>query len=238
VTIGDFLDEAPRARLTARDIVAGDLRKEIVHGTLAPGTKLSPGQLAERFGVSQTPAREALQLLAAEGLVNNDAYRGARVSELTFEEYEELVLMRIELEGLAARLGAERISDEGIAEMRALFEGMEEATSRNDIERFYDRDRRFHLTHYSASRRGSLVRRIRNLRLSAERYMRQAYTTRKVGLKATLENHRKLLEAVARHDGERCEKIIRADMLRTLDALAEQFASNEATEASVGSDVA
>lgn len=234
--IEDFIEDAPRARLTSRDVVAGDLRNEIVHGTLAPGTKLNPAELAERFGVSQTPAREALQLLASEGLVRNDAYRGARVSALTFEEYEELLLMRIGLEGLAARVGAEQISDEGIADMQALFKEMEKAAAKNDVETFYDRDRRFHFTHYAATERESLVHRIMNLRISAERYVRQAYITPKVGLKATLENHRELLEAVARHDGERCEEVIRSDMLRTLEALAEHFASDDT--AAVASDVA
>lgn len=220
-------DDTPtRGRPTARDYVAAQVRQRIVRGELAPGERVNPNDLAERMGVSQTPAREAIQLLASEGLVRNDAFRGARVSELTVEEYEELYLMRIGLEGLAARLGAERIEDDGIAEMARLLEEMGEAAAAEDIDAFYARDRRFHLIHYSASGRESLVRRIMNLRVSSERYARVAYVMPRVSMKDTLQTHHQLLDAVRAHDGARCEQVLREDLLRTLETFTEQFAEN------------
>lgn len=222
--IEDFIHEGDtRTRRTARDVVAADLRSAIIRGEIAPGTKLNPTDLAERLGVSQTPAREAIQLLASEGLVSNNDYRGARVSPLTVEEYEELLLMRIGLEGLAARLGAERITDDGLIEMQRLFKGMEQAAKAGDIDRFYDCDRRFHFIHYAATGRESLVRRIMRLRMTAERYMRRAYVTPKVSMRDTIKTHRALLDAVRRHDGPRCEEVLRADMLRTLETFADHL---------------
>jgi DNA-binding GntR family transcriptional regulator len=225
VKVSDLLEDGTPTRLTARDVVARELRRQIVHGEIQPGEKLNPADLAERFDVSQTPAREALQLLASEGMVRNDPYRGARVSELTVEEYEELFLMRTGLEGLAARLGAERVSDEDVARMEELLAEMDQAADNGDIDRFWDRDRRFHLTHYAATERESLVRRIMNLRISSERYVRQAYVMPNVSMKDTVETHRALLDAVRARDGERCEQVITADLRRTLETFAEQFGS-------------
>ena len=194
-----------------------------MRGELAGGEKLNPSDIAERYGVSQTPAREALQLLATEGLVRNDAFRGARVAELSAEEYEELYLMRIGLEDLAARLGAERISDEAVDEMAALLDQMASAARETDVDRFYMLDRRFHLTHYSASGRQSLVDRIMHLRLSSERYARAAYALPRVSMSETLDTHRELLAAVLARDGERSAAVLNDDLTRTLETFREQF---------------
>jgi DNA-binding GntR family transcriptional regulator len=210
-------------RPTSRDFVAGEIRQAIVRGELMGGDKLNPADIAERFGVSQTPAREALQLLASEGLVRNDAFRGARVAEMSADEYEELYLMRIGLEDLAARLGAERISDEGIDEMSDLLNQMASAAQEGDVDRFYMLDRRFHLIHYSASERQSLVDRIVHLRLSSERYARAAYVMPRVSMRETLKTHRELLAAVRARDAERCAAVLSDDLMRTLETFREQF---------------
>jgi DNA-binding GntR family transcriptional regulator len=210
-------------RPTSRDYVAAELRQAIVRGELDGGERLSPGDIAERYGVSPTPAREALQLLASEGLVRNDAFRGARVAELSAEEYEELYLMRIGLEDLAARLGAERITPEGIAEMAELLSQMTSAAQEGDVDRFYTVDRRFHLVHYSASGRRSLVNRIMHLRLSSERYARAAYALPRVSMKDTLRTHRALLAAVRARDGDRCAAVVNDDLTRTLETFKERF---------------
>jgi GntR family transcriptional regulator, rspAB operon transcriptional repressor len=210
-------------RPTSRDYVAAELRQAIVRGELESGEKLNPAEIAERYGVSQTPAREALQLLASEGLVRNDAFRGARVAELSAEEYEELYLMRIGLEDLAARLGAERISEEGIDEMAELLDQMASAAKEADIDRFYMLDRRFHLIHYSASGRQSLVDRIMHLRLSSERYARAAYALPRVSMDETLKTHRELLAAIRARHGDRCAAVLHDDLMRTLETFREQF---------------
>jgi GntR family transcriptional regulator, rspAB operon transcriptional repressor len=214
-----------RRRPTSRDFVAAELRQAIVRGELKGGEKLNPADIAESYGVSQTPAREALQLLASEGLVRNDAFRGAWVSEMSAEEYEEIYLMRIGLEDLAARLGAERITDDAVEAMSELLQEMASAAQDGDIDQFYTLDRRFHEIHYSASGRQSLVDRIMNLRLSSERYARAAYTLPRVSMRETLKTHRELLAAVRARDGDRCGAVLNDDLMRTLEAFREQFSS-------------
>jgi GntR family transcriptional regulator, rspAB operon transcriptional repressor len=221
-------DQAPggavrRRRPTARDLVAGELRRRIVRGDLPAGERLSPNAVAEQHGVSPTPAREAIQLLASEGLVRIDAYRGAHVAELTVDEYEELYLVRVGIEALAARLGAERAGDDDVARMAAQLAEMERAAADGDVDRFADHDRRFHRAHYQASGRPSLVERIMRLRVSSERYARAAYAMPNVSMADTIATHRTLLETVRAHDGDACEATIRADLRRTLDTFAEQW---------------
>ena len=202
------------------------LRRAIVRGELQAGDKLSPGELAERFAVSQTPAREALQLLASEGLLSNDPFRGVRVAPLSAEEYEELYLMRVGLEGLAARLGSERIGDEDVAELERELDAMGAAAEDDDLDRFYEHDRRFHLIHYGASGRTGLVSRIMSLRTASERYARHAYAgLEHVSMVDTVVSHRAILDAVRARDGDAAERAIRADLDRTLETLAERLAA-------------
>jgi DNA-binding GntR family transcriptional regulator len=216
-------------RPTARDLVADELRRAIVRGELRAGDKLSPGDLAERFAVSQTPAREALQLLASEGLLSTDPFRGVRVAPLSAEEYEELYLMRVGLEGLAARLGAERIGDGDVAEMERELDAMEAVAGEGDLDRFYEHDRRFHLIHYGASGRTGLVERIMGLRTASERYARQAYAgLEHVGMADTVASHRTILDAVRARDGDGAERAIRADLDRTLATFSDWLAAEPA----------
>ena len=216
-------------RPTARDLVADELRRAIVRGELQAGDKLSPGELAERFAVSQTPAREALQLLASEGLLSNDPFRGVRVAPLSAEEYEELYLMRVGLEGLAARLGSERIGDEDVAELERELDAMGAAAEDDDLDRFYEHDRRFHLIHYGASGRTGLVSRIMSLRTASERYARHAYAgLEHVSMVDTVVSHRAILDAVRARDGDAAERAIRADLDRTLETFSERLPAEPA----------
>lgn len=110
--LDDALNTAEHARIWIRSL--------IVNGRLAARTPLREGDLAERIGVSRTPVREALRLLAAEGLVEIRPNRGAVVSELAGAASEELAEVRAILEGAAARLAAPRITSSELAQLREL----------------------------------------------------------------------------------------------------------------------
>jgi GntR family transcriptional regulator, rspAB operon transcriptional repressor len=204
-------------------MVADELRRAIVTGEFPSGYQVNPSEIAERYGTSPTPAREAIQLLATEGLLKSDAYRVARVSDMTAEQYEELYLMRRGLETLAARLGTERITEEGIAEMAARLEAMSEAALDDDIDTFYIHDIEFHRTHYGAAGRPSLLRRIMTLRAASERYSRMAYSMPHVSMDATVKTHRAMLDAVRAGDGEAAAAHLDEDLKATLEAFAERF---------------
>jgi len=205
----------PGSRKTARDLVADHLRQAIMKDQLPEGEKLSVGKVASLFGVSHTPTREAFQLLAGEGLVRISAYRGAYVAELSADEYEEIMLMRIALEGLAAKVGTESIDAEGIAAMRRSLEELTAASEAGDLERFIAVDREFHAIHYRASARESLWERIISLRRTAERYTRRGYHIPGISMKDTVDSHTRLFTAVEAGDAEHAKSEMVTDLEST-----------------------
>lgn len=102
------------------------LREEIATGVIRPGEALRQADLAKRYGISPTPVREALRLLEAEGAISYAPHRGATVSEMTDQRVHDLYLLRAATEGLAARLAAERRSQEQLDELCAHHERLRE----------------------------------------------------------------------------------------------------------------
>jgi DNA-binding GntR family transcriptional regulator len=214
---------APPARKTARDVVADYLRREILQGHLAPGERLAVAELAERLQVSQTPVREALQLLTGDGLVQTNAFRGAHVARLSADEFEETFLMRVPLEGLAAQLGAERIDDEGAEVMAAALAAMDAATEQGDLDEFLRRDREFHRAHFLASGRESLWNRIITMRYAAERYSRLGFQLPGIGMAETVRTHSRVLDAVRDRDGARARRELLADLEASFPPVYEEL---------------
>src|SRR6516225_12006466 len=112
--------------LSKSDFMAALLRELIISGDLKPGEQLRQRDLAERFGVSVTPVREALRWLESEGLVRYDAHKGSTVVEAEAGNTKEKYQIRAVLEGLAASLAAPKISDEDIRELESYNERLAE----------------------------------------------------------------------------------------------------------------
>jgi DNA-binding GntR family transcriptional regulator len=128
------------------DMVAALIRQLIITGELPPGGQLRQRDLAQRFGVSQTPVREALRRLESEGLAVGDAHRGFTVVEPDDGPVEENFQIRAALESLGASLAARKIDADGIAALRDLNEAMRALA--DDDPRYADLNRDFHFTVY------------------------------------------------------------------------------------------
>ena len=98
------------------------LMESIVNGDIKPGTKLVENTLAKEFGVSQAPVREALKSLESLGLVLVEPYKGTTVKKFGIETMQEYFVVRSELEGLAARLACQNITEEELHELELLLE--------------------------------------------------------------------------------------------------------------------
>ena len=109
----------PLARPSLHEELVKRLRQAIVEGSLEPGAKVPERELCENLGVSRTPLREALKVLANEGLVILESNRGARISNVTMEELEAAFPVIAVLEGLAGELACERATDDEIAQIVA-----------------------------------------------------------------------------------------------------------------------
>ena len=125
--------------------IAESIRAEILAGQFAPGTRIRQDDIAERFGASRVPVREALRMLEHDGLVTLVANTGAWVATLTLAECEEVYQMRERLEPLLLRYAAAELGTADLDRLDALAREMAETT---ELDRFLELDREFHLGTY------------------------------------------------------------------------------------------
>jgi DNA-binding GntR family transcriptional regulator len=149
--------------LQLRKMIAERLRAEILEGDLRPGEWLRQEALSRRHGVSQTPIREALKQLAAEGLVEDVPYRGVRVVNLLRGDVEDLYACRALIESRAARFAAANITDDEIDELEELYLQMVRCPVPEGLNEYRELNRNFHAVIIAASRRSFLVRNLAQL---------------------------------------------------------------------------
>ena len=164
----------PRDDVSLHDEILGQLRNHIVEGKIPDGGRISERQLCEMLKISRTPLREALKVLAAEGLVDLLPNRGARVRPLNAHDINELFDLMGGLEGLAGRLACEKISDQTIEKVEQLHHDMYGFYMRQDMQGYFRMNQSIHRTIVEASGNSallatyeSLAGRIRRVRYSA-----------------------------------------------------------------------
>jgi DNA-binding GntR family transcriptional regulator len=153
----------PERHRQLRQWVADRLRAEILEGRRRPGDWLRQESVAREEGVSQTPVREALKQLVAEGLLEHVPYRGIRVVTLSVEDAEDLYASRAVLEPMAARHAAGSITADEVRELASLHERMLACEIPARLREYRDLNRRFHETIIAASRRPFLTRTLGHL---------------------------------------------------------------------------
>jgi DNA-binding GntR family transcriptional regulator len=126
------------------DELLSRLRRMIIDGNLQPGDKVPERQLCEHFGVSRTPLREALKVLAAEGLVELAPNRGAMIAVLDPDEVDECLPISGAIEALSGELACESITDAEIEEIKALNEAMVADFRAGDLKGYFDKNRQVH----------------------------------------------------------------------------------------------
>lgn len=131
--------------LSKTEYVLERLRQELADGEIHPGQQLRQVDIAQRYGVSPTPVREALRLLEADGAIQYAPHRGATVTELTSQELSDLYLIRSALEAQLARLAAERATPEQVAEIRSQHEALRDSIATESAVELSRLNREFHL---------------------------------------------------------------------------------------------
>lgn len=186
-----------------REIVLEALREAIVNGVLIPGERLMEIQLAEEMGVSRTPVREAIRKLELEGFVVMIPRKGAYVAGVSFKDVKDVFEIRAALEGLAAGLAAEKVTQEEIEQMeRALHYEREPDT----LEEMVQSDTDFHALLYKASRNERLITILANLREQIQRFRTTSLAV-PGRVKNAIQEHRAMVDAIARHDVEDAQSL-------------------------------
>ncbi len=184
--------------LTRERYVAEVLRDAILRGELKPGEKLDQSRIAKRLRVSRTPVRNALLILSNEGLVEMAPHLGAVVSEISPEEMEEIYFIRGLLEGIAARLGAERMTDEHIISLRVILDEMNAST---DLDEWLRLNTRFHYLIYEQANRPRLLTLIDSIHDITLPYSRR-YIESEEHMEAARVGHERLFLACKMRDGK------------------------------------
>jgi len=192
-----------------RDIVFDAIKEAILTGRLKPGERLMEVQLAEEMGVSRTPVREAIRKLELEGLVVMVPRKGAYVSGLTLKDVAEVFEIRSSLEGLAAALAAERITEDEIKSLDKILSDITQASEKGDTETVIKKDMEFHQVLFSASRNQRLAQIINNLKEQIDRFRIQSFSN-PVRVKSVLSEHKGIIDAIKQGDAENAEKLAKA----------------------------
>jgi DNA-binding GntR family transcriptional regulator len=193
--------------------VADHLRAEILGGGIGPGERVRQEVIAQRLGASRLPVREALRMLEAEGLVEHEANKGARVPRLGRHEVDVIYRMREQLEPLALAESLPRLTDEEVERLAVLQDEIEAGV---DIGRFLQLDREFHLGTYGGCRIEQLTSTVVRLWNTTQHHRRAFMQLSGPGRMWVVNaEHRLLLDAVRRRDEVDAGRFLAGHIRRT-----------------------
>lgn len=194
------------------DIIKSDLEEAILMGEFADGDRLDEASLSEKHNVSRTPVREALQMLASSGLVELVPHRGAFVRFPSFQEIVEMFEVMGELESLAARLAARRITDQQLQKLNSACQSCIHAEKTQNHVAYFRENEHFHHLIYEASGNSFLIS-------EANRLYRRLQPIRRAQLQArgrlaqSMNEHRSIFNAIASGEGEKAADILRSHIV-------------------------
>jgi DNA-binding GntR family transcriptional regulator len=203
--------DLPILRETLHEKVVAKLRDLIVEGELAAGSRIAERELCERLGVSRTPLREALKVLASEGLVELLPNRGARVVEPTEADIENMFQVMGALEALSGALACRRITEAELAEISALHYQMLAHYARRQLPDYFRLNQAIHEAIMEAARNPVLKATYLGLstRIRRARYVANMSEERWA---AAVAEHEALLKALVARDGEAAARILKAHL--------------------------
>lgn len=184
-----------------RNRIFHQLESDIVSGKYPSGYNLSEKALAEEFGVSRTPLREAMAQLELEGLVEFVPHKGVFVLGISRQDIEDIYLIKLTIESLAAKLASERIDEEELVELEETLNLTEFYMSKGDLEKLVELDSRFHDLICKAGKNRPLRAMLATFHNYAKMARYKSITTPGRAAKM-LQEHRNLLAAIAKGDGE------------------------------------
>jgi DNA-binding GntR family transcriptional regulator len=216
---------AKTAESTVVDYTIDALREAIRSGRLAPGQRLVVADITAMLSVSAGPVREAIRRLTGEGLIEIVPHRGASVRQITLRDLDEIFELRGAIEGLAARLAAERASEGGfLEELNALMEEMEQFAVSEDVAGYLRNNMAFHDLVYRMSGND-------RLRVLAAQLIMPIYQVRlpqrmsRAAMELSYRDHKAIAAALITGNGDAAESAMRLHVAQAGDGLKETLAA-------------
>ena len=193
---------------TLREKILENIRDAIISGTLKAGSRVSEPDLAERYGISRTPIREAFRQLESEGYLTVIPRRGAVVSEFSQKDVEEFYAIKSILEGYAARRACDKLTRKELERLQTINDRLAELAEQNDVKTFFKIHSDFHDLFIRAADNEKLRELITSLvtRFQRLRFMSLSLPGR---MQISVQEHEKIIEAFSRKDAETAETLVR-----------------------------
>ena len=207
-----------RGMLHKRTVIR--LRDMIFEGSIKPGERVTEIALSERLGVSRTPLREAVRVLAGEGLLEPLPKRGARVARLTADLVDELFPVMGALEALAGELACRHIADKEIAAIAAMHRQMAVHHARRELDPYFRLNQKIHESIMRATRNPSLFRLYLGL-AGRIRHARKAANISQARWDEAMDEHARILAALEHRDGAALADLLKRHLLKKQEALRE-----------------
>lgn len=214
-------------------LMRDEIEKAILIGELPPGRRLDEVMLAERFGVSRTPIREALIQLSASGLIEIVPRRGATVAKLEPDRLVEMFDVMAELEAMAVRLAARRQTADDVSRILEGHDACKRAAADGDPDAYYYENERFHYALYDASHHGYLIEQCRLLHRRLKPYRRLQLRVRQ-RMAVSLREHDAIVTTVLAFDGEKAAELMRAHVAVQGERFTDLLASLRRPESAAG----
>lgn len=194
--------------LTLREKILETIRDAITSGALKPGEKVAEPELAERFGISRTPIREAFRQLESEGYLTVIPRKGAVVVSFSAKEIEEFYAIKSILEGYAAHQACKNLTDKEIDKLSAINDKLHQLTEEGDIKNFFKIHNDFHELFRRAADNSKLYEMINGLVNKFQR-LRYESLSKPGRMKVSVQEHVKIIEAFRARDAELAEQLVR-----------------------------
>lgn len=213
-------------RRSLHDELADHLRDLISAGDIKPGQKVPEKDLCERFGVSRTPLREALKVLASEGIVTLTQNRGASVTALTEQDLDDVFPVLGALEALSGEIACKHITDDEIAAIADLHNEMVTHYNNGDLNPYFRCNRAIHNAIMEATRNAALQSTYKTLasRIMAARYMANMTPSRWAQAVA---EHEDILDALKKRDGSWLSQLLKDHLANKLATVKEWVLSRQ-----------
>ncbi len=204
------------------DEVVDRMRDLIQSGELEPRARVNESELTERFGISRTPLREAIKILATEGLLELLPNRGARVASLSQAEIEEMIEVIAGLEATAADLACRTITDDEVAAIERDHRSMVTAWKEGEEATYFRLNRAIHEAIMGASRNSVLGSTYASLSGRIQRSRYAVHQTADQWARAVQE-HERMIELLRSRDGDALSRLMRAHIRAKKPVIAENF---------------
>ncbi len=214
--------------LTSADRIYASIRRAIIVGHHSPGARLNLDELAEQYGTSVTPVREALQMLSQEGLVTAKPHAGFYVTQITLKQLRDMLELREILEVASVERAARRITDEQLDELEHVHAGYT-GDDETSYERYVNENRCFHYLIAQASGNQELAETLRGLHDRLARFFVFVHTGEEVERR-----HRRLIEALRERDAEMAQRVMREEVNETQRITLEQVIQKDGSAWYVG----